>query len=149
MTDTKCFGCGGDLKRIYSKKKDKHYWVCESQTCGKFFGDDNGTPVPTPTRSEPDPNIHCPSCGAPMRLIAGKNGKFYSCSAYPTCKTSFDIAPDGGRSPVCPIDSGHGPMRLMRGKNGQFWGCRQYPDCGETLQVQAGANDDDDLPKEA
>lgn len=148
MTDNKCFDCGSSLKQIFSKKKDKHYWVCESATCGKFFSDNAGAPVPAPTRSEPDPNTACPACGAPMRKISGKNGDFYSCSKYPDCKTSLDIAPGGGRPPVCPIDSGHGPMRLMKGKRGQFWGCRRYPDCGETLQVSTG-DSDDDLPKEA
>ncbi|MCL1888058.1 MAG: four helix bundle suffix domain-containing protein [Kiritimatiellaeota bacterium] len=35
---------------------------------------------------------HCPKCGQLMRLQNGRNGKFWSCGAYPTCKGTRNIA---------------------------------------------------------
>ncbi|MDA3819800.1 MAG: topoisomerase DNA-binding C4 zinc finger domain-containing protein [Candidatus Delongbacteria bacterium] len=33
-----------------------------------------------------DSGIKCPKCNSPMKLRAGKFGKFYGCSAFPICK---------------------------------------------------------------
>ena len=33
----------------------------------------------------------CTACGQPMRLRNGKNGKFWGCSAYPTCKATQEV----------------------------------------------------------
>jgi predicted RNA-binding Zn-ribbon protein involved in translation (DUF1610 family) len=33
----------------------------------------------------------CPNCGSKLVLRNGKRGKFYGCSAYPTCKFTKDI----------------------------------------------------------
>ncbi|AOZ11099.1 DNA topoisomerase [Cupriavidus malaysiensis] len=34
----------------------------------------------------------CPQCGAPMRLRPGRNGQFWGCTAYPTCKHTENAA---------------------------------------------------------
>jgi len=34
---------------------------------------------------------YCPCCGAPLRIINGKNGKFYGCMNYPNCKYTEKI----------------------------------------------------------
>ena len=34
---------------------------------------------------------YCPCCGAPLRLVNGKNGKFYGCMNYPNCKYTKNI----------------------------------------------------------
>ena len=38
----KCPKCNKPLKRIYSKKTNKHYWICEEEKA--FFSDKNGKP---------------------------------------------------------------------------------------------------------
>ncbi len=134
----KCPKCGDTLKRIYSKRKEKHYWVCENaeELCGAFYGDQDGKPVPLPSRGEPDNNVQCPECGAAMRRVSnGAHGDFWSCSGYPECKGSIDIQRDGSLAPLCPEDSEHGHMRKRTGKNGQFWSCRAYPECNATLEI--------------
>lgn len=35
----------------------------------------------------------CPQCGQPMRLRNGKSGKFWGCTAYPTCKGTLEVRP--------------------------------------------------------
>ena len=36
----------------------------------------------------PDTVQTCPKCSAPMRLINGRNGKFWGCTKYPTCHST-------------------------------------------------------------
>ncbi|MFI5330121.1 MAG: restriction endonuclease [Desulfobaccales bacterium] len=36
----------------------------------------------------PDTVQICPKCSAPMRLINGRNGKFWGCTKYPTCRST-------------------------------------------------------------
>ena len=45
--------------------------------------------------SEPvsDDAPQCPDCGQPMRLRNGKSGKFWGCSAFPTCKGTRETTP--------------------------------------------------------
>ena len=132
-----CPKCGTDLKRIFSKKKQKFFWMCmgATETCGAFYPDADGKPVlRCIKKGEPEADMPCPSCGSPMRkIVSGGSGDFYSCSKYPKCKGTIDIAPDGSLPPSCPEDATHGPMRLIRkGRNGPFWGCRVYPECKGT-----------------
>lgn len=135
----KCPGCGDTLKRIFSKKKQKHYWVCQNGTdkCGAFYSDADGAPVlKHVTRGEPQVDVPCPDCQSPMRLISGgKNGDFYSCSRYPECKSTVDVDELGNMPPMCPTDDEHGPMRRVKGSNGPFYGCRRYPECTATLEL--------------
>lgn len=41
--------------------------------------------------------LDCPDCGAPMRLVLGKFGRFYGCSKYKVtgCKGGVSARPDG------------------------------------------------------
>jgi DNA topoisomerase-1 len=41
--------------------------------------------------SQPDPNVACPKCGAPMVKRTGSRGDFWGCSKYPTCKGTRHI----------------------------------------------------------
>ena len=39
------------------------------------------------TKKTYDENIkYCPKCKAPLRIVNGKNGKFYGCVNYPKCE---------------------------------------------------------------
>ncbi len=90
----------------------------------------------------------CPSCGAPMRLRAGKFGHYLACTAFPACRATLPAnedgslrARDGGaRAPAEPVpgetcDRCSAPMVRRRGKNGDFLGCSAYPTCNFTRQI--------------
>lgn len=133
-----CAACGDELKRVFSKKKDKHYWVCSNaeEECGKWYSEKNGVPVLRPVqKGEPDPSVTCPDCSAAMRKVSGSAGEFFSCSKYPECKSTVDIQEDGSLAPLCAESAEHGPMRRRKGVNGLFWSCRRYPDCAATQEL--------------
>ncbi len=47
----------------------------------------NGVPTAREVRESVTPKeIHCPRCDSKMVLRNGRNGKFYGCSKYPSCK---------------------------------------------------------------
>lgn len=77
--------------RRWSFKLHTWLWVCE---CGKAYRENaDGTPSSTPLRSDPDPSVGCPICGAPMALVTGRKGDFWSCARYPACKGTRPITP--------------------------------------------------------
>jgi ssDNA-binding Zn-finger/Zn-ribbon topoisomerase 1 len=135
-----CPACGDQLKRVFSKKKSRHYWVCQNaeDVCGKWFADKNGIPRLRPvTKSDPDVSVKCPDCGSPMQKLTGAaHGDFYSCSRYPECKVTIDLQDDGSLAPPCPDEPEHGPMRRRKGVNGIFWSCRRYPECTATSEIE-------------
>lgn len=132
-----CPNCGeAELKRVWSKKKDRFFWACQGATevCGKYFSDRGGEPVKPVTKSDPDPNVQCPECEAPgmVKITGGAHGDFYSCARRAEgCKGTIDVLPDGSLPPLCPNEAGHGPLRFIReSKNGPFLSCRRYKDVG-------------------
>lgn len=128
-----CPKCGGALKKIWSSKRSKHYWACQSaeEVCGSFFPDAGGTPKLPAKRGPALEDMPCPKCTAPMQKVESSVGVFYSCSKYPSCDYTIDISPTGELAPLCPSGGeDHGHMKLRRGKNGQFWSCRSYLACG-------------------
>ncbi len=133
----KCPKCQADLKRIVSKKGGRGYWLCQGPTeaCGGIYSGRCGEPLPL-VFGEPGPTCPCPDCGAPMRLVkGGRYGDYWSCTAYPTCKGSLDIRPDGALPSLCPGGEAHVPMRIRPGKSGKFLGCRKYPRGAATLEL--------------
>jgi DNA topoisomerase-1 len=42
-------------------------------------------------RQQPDPNVACPKCGAPMVKRTGPRGEFWGCSTYPECKGTRNL----------------------------------------------------------
>ncbi|MFP4047355.1 MAG: topoisomerase DNA-binding C4 zinc finger domain-containing protein, partial [Bacteroidales bacterium] len=42
----------------------------------------------------------CPECGAEMKVVEGKYGKFYGCSNFPDCKGSVSIKQENNKQPV-------------------------------------------------
>ncbi|MBN1817817.1 MAG: type I DNA topoisomerase [Sedimentisphaerales bacterium] len=89
-------------------------------------------------KAETQPSDYtCPECGKPMVYRFGKNGRFLSCSTYPTCKFACPCDRDGKRieeqpsEHLCP-NCGK-PMIQKTGRFGGFLGCSDYPNC-KTIQ---------------
>ena len=86
----------------------------------------------------------CPRCKSGVMVKRnGKNGEFWGCSNYPTCKMTCEDKngkPDfESRKLIQPAkDAVHCPrcksgvMVKRNGKNGEFWGCSNYPNCRMT-----------------
>jgi DNA topoisomerase-1 len=70
--------------------------------------------------------VVCDKCGSPMVRRSGKNGEFYGCSNYPTCRNTRPV-PLGITCPLC----GQGDIVQRVGGRYQsvFYGCTRYPDC--------------------
>lgn len=84
----------------------------------------------------------CPECGqGVLQEKLGKNGKFWGCSAFPSCRASFDDDNGVPKKPkyICPRCK-QGSLNQRNGKNGKFWGCSKYPHCKATF------NDIDNSP---
>jgi len=69
---------------------------------------------------------NCPSCGKPLAVKWGRNGKFLSCSQFPECKHS-EAFPTGID---CPEEGCGGELVERRSRRGAtFYGCSRYPEC--------------------
>lgn len=134
-----CPSCGDRLKRIYSNRRYRYFWVCAGDRTGciHWYIDSDGAPQLRPVaKSDPDPAIRCPDCDAPMCLVTGSvAGDFYSCSRFPDCRGIVDTQPDGSLAPLCPNQPTHGPMRRRNARNGSFWSCRCHPTCTATREL--------------
>lgn len=82
----------------------------------------------------------CPTCGKSMVLKLAKNGKFYSCSDYPTCLGARKLDGNvmegpktlGRKCPKCgdlPGKNGGGELMEREGRYGKFIACSNYPKC--------------------
>ncbi len=86
----------------------------------------------------------CPKCGEPLVYKFGKNGKFLSCSAYPSCKFACPCDKDGKMIEVkesehkCPVCGK--VMLYRRGRYGPFLGCSDYPSCKGILKLDREDN---------
>jgi DNA topoisomerase-1 len=86
----------------------------------------------------------CPKCGEPLVYKFGKNGRFLSCSSYPSCKFACPCDRDGRMIEVkesehkCPICGKI--MLYRRGRFGPFLGCSDYPNCRGTLRLDKDGN---------
>lgn len=75
----------------------------------------------------------CPTCGSGLVYRFGKNGRFLSCSTYPTCNYASPCDRDGVPRPAaqtvdvaCP--KCNSPMTKRVGRFGPFLGCSRYGD---------------------
>jgi DNA topoisomerase-1 len=95
-------------------------------------------PAPEPTTEK------CEQCGAMMMKRWSKNGWFLGCSAYPKCKTTRDLGPDGKGAVAPPRDAGIAcdkcgkPMVIKTGRFGAFISCTGYPTCKNAKPVPLG-----------
>lgn len=86
----------------------------------------------------PAQGISCPVCKeGVLRKKNGANGTFWSCSAFPDCKTSFND--DKGKPQIieCPVCKKN-VLKKRKGNKGYFWGCGGYPDCNTTFEDKNG-----------
>lgn len=127
-----CPKCGSELIRMKSKddKKKGYYWMCDQiqEGCKTFMDDKDGKPVPKAKTKIADEK--CPKCKSEIQQRKGENGKFWSCTNYPDCKSTFPnekgkpifMATTKKKCPKC--DS---KLRQMKSDKGLFWGCTNYP----------------------
>jgi topoisomerase IA-like protein len=95
----------------------------------------------------PEGTLACPNCGSDMALKSGRFGPFYSCTNYPTCKTSINLRgeakkraeqemPAPERAAPIPTDivcEDCGAKMVIRKSRGRaFLGCSAYPTCRAT-----------------
>jgi DNA topoisomerase-1 len=87
----------------------------------------------------------CSECGSKMFKRWSKNGWFLGCSAYPKCKNTQDLGPDGeGTTPIQPrltdykCDKCGKPMVIKTGRYGEFLSCTGYPQCKNAKPVPLG-----------
>jgi len=86
----------------------------------------------------------CPRCGQPLVYRFGRNGKFLSCSAYPSCKFACPCDKEGKmieekqsehKCPTCGK-----PMVYKSGRFGPFLGCSDYPNCKTIVNLDKDGN---------
>ena len=136
----KCLSCGkGVLNLFPGRAGGPRAWICsEKLTCGAKFDDAGGKPNPDSLKKTLTTEHECPGCKK-GKLVQrdGANGKFFSCNAYPKCKTSLnelDGQPDFAawakeqQMPACPKCK-KGKMRERKSAKGVFYGCSNYPKC--------------------
>ena len=76
--------------------------------------------------------VRCPECSSEMILRKGKNGNFYGCSNYPTCKGIAFPEKKFVKGMECPLCSSG--MYEKKGKYGKFYSCSNYPDCNGIIK---------------
>ncbi len=83
-----CPNCKKPLRRI--KGKNGFFWSCTGYPdCKTSYPDKKGKPDTSP-RAKPSHNgPKCPKCNKPLVQRQGKKGKFWGCSGYPDCNTTF------------------------------------------------------------
>ncbi|HVU63815.1 MAG TPA: DNA topoisomerase, partial [Phycisphaerales bacterium] len=76
--------------------------------------------------------FRCPQCGSDLVYRFGKNGRFLSCSTYPTCTYACPCDRDGKPRPAEHVNVAcykcGGPMIKRNGRFGPFLGCARYND---------------------
>ncbi len=81
----------------------------------------------------------CDSCGEPMVIRWGKNGKFLACSGFPKCKTTRSLKQE--ETPVeVNCDKCSAPMQIKHGRYGRFLACTNYPECKNIKPIPIGVN---------
>ncbi len=86
----------------------------------------------------------CPQCSEQLVYRFGKNGRFLSCSQYPTCTFACPCDKDGKMveeqvsEHKCP-ECGK-PMIHKSGRFGPFLGCSDYPNCKTTQRLDKEGN---------
>ncbi|MBC8392965.1 MAG: topoisomerase DNA-binding C4 zinc finger domain-containing protein [Deltaproteobacteria bacterium] len=96
-------------------------------------------------KAETQPSEYtCPECKAPMVYRFGKNGRFLSCSDYPTCKYACPCDREGKMMEQ--VESEHKcpncskPLIEKTGRFGPFLGCSDYPNCKTILKMDKEGN---------
>jgi len=86
----------------------------------------------------------CDKCGMDMVIKWSKNGKFYACSGFPSCKNTKKIEPEKSDSKkVLPSEKAGftcekcgSQMVLKTSRYGKFYACSAYPECKNIIQTK-------------
>jgi DNA topoisomerase-1 len=77
----------------------------------------------------------CPTCGEPLSIRLGRNGKFIGCTTYPECKYTRNMDGTGEEQAEPEVVEGQtcpkceSPLHIKLGRYGKFIGCSTYPKC--------------------
>jgi DNA topoisomerase-1 len=85
-------------------------------------------------------DIQCDRCGRPMVLRWGRNGRFYACSGYPSCKNTKPYEEPETRMSDEKCEVCGSPMAVKRGRFGEFLACSKYPECKNTRPISTGVS---------
>jgi DNA topoisomerase-1 len=127
-----------DMELQLDKIEDDHLdWV---DMLKRFYGPftkalEEAHETMTHAKAETTPapkEFRCPQCQSDLVYRFGKNGKFLSCSTYPTCTYACPCDREGKPRPAEHVNVAchkcGGPMIKRSGKFGPFLGCARYKD---------------------
>ncbi|MBI5374924.1 MAG: type I DNA topoisomerase [Candidatus Schekmanbacteria bacterium] len=134
-TELNCEKCGSMMVKKWGR--NGMFLACskypECKTTKDFKTDESGKTIPV--EAEISSEV-CEKCGKPMKVKAGRFGKFLACSGYPECKNTKKI--NGTSEPQneengklldekCPKCEKQLTVRI--GRFGRFEACSGYPKC--------------------
>jgi DNA topoisomerase-1 len=134
-TGLNCPECGRQLH--IKVGKNGHFLACSGYPdCNysrDYIRDEKGKIQPIETSTDEIVDKICEKCGSPMVIKRGRYGEFLACSAYPDCKHTQSLNPNGANSKIgipCPEDDCDGEILERKSKRGKvFFGCSRFPKC--------------------
>ncbi len=140
LTDFDCPACG--QKMVLRDGKWGKFFSCSTYPkCKKTMQlGPEGKPIERAEAEKTD--VTCPKCGSPMLKKFSKRGPFLACSAYPKCKSTMNIGPDGkitsgssGEPTEFKCPKCQSPIVKKTGKRGPFYACSGFPKCRTTMNI--------------
>ncbi|MEZ6140102.1 MAG: type I DNA topoisomerase [Zavarzinella sp.] len=140
-TGEPCPKCSRPLVRMYSSKR-KGYFV----GCSAWKDKENPCDYIKPQEGQADlalVEVHCPTCGQPMKQRSSRWGTFLSCTGYQAdgsgCNTIANLGPNGEIVVTCkPTDEEcpacHAKLLWRQGKAGPYFTCRNK-ECNNTIEA--------------
>jgi DNA topoisomerase-1 len=134
-TGLNCPECGRQLR--IKVGKNGHFLACSGYPdCNysrDYTRDEKGKIQPIETSSDEVVDKVCDKCGSSMVIKHGRYGEFLACSAYPECKHTESLNPNGANNKIgvsCPEDDCDGEIVERKSKRGKvFFGCSRFPKC--------------------
>jgi DNA topoisomerase-1 len=134
-TDLTCPQCQNELR--IKVGRNGHFLACngypECTYSRDYTRDEKGKIHPVELEEDELSDRVCEKCGKPMVIKPGRFGKFFACTGYPECKSTFSVnsvAPGKETGVDCPEKNCDGKVVEKQSKRGKiFYGCSKYPDC--------------------
>ncbi|MBQ7377175.1 MAG: type I DNA topoisomerase, partial [Clostridia bacterium] len=123
-TDIVCDKCGA--KMIIKSGRFGKFAACPNYpTCKntRSLTENTTEEEKAPTETT---DLTCEKCGSPMVVRNGKYGKFFACSAFPSCR--HIVGTDNTIGVPCPICQKDIVMKRAKSKT-VFYSCSGYPEC--------------------
>ncbi|MBF0552388.1 MAG: type I DNA topoisomerase [Deltaproteobacteria bacterium] len=144
-TDIVCEKCGKKMAIKFGKNGE--FLACtgypDCRNTSDFTYDEEGKIVPMKAE-EPDEEVVCEKCGAPMAIKKGRFGPFLACTGYPECKNTKPIGNKGvpAFEPEmtdlkCEKCGGNLLIKMSR-QGTKFLACQNYPKCKNTRPLPTG-----------